>query len=272
VSNGRNCAVDLVFNDIEPESGVISVRFVGPPGGEAVCQALEVGPGDGGPGAKPVQLLTVATTRAGNGPPARVPAADGNLLLNPGFEDGAPGEVGSLGRKAGGQGWTYLFAGASQAYIWPESDYSAHPDWGLPAFHAGQQALRTHGDGQGHTLIFQDTAVQPQTPYTASVWVRAVDLRGKGFGTDASDSAALQVQELDAAGKVVVQHPKQVVTRPGEYVRLAIPFTTSTATARVRFILDTLIACHYTEGHVTYDDCFLGGAAPSSTSAPAAGH
>jgi len=43
--------VDLVFNDIEPEHGVIAVRFLGRSGGEAVVSAMEVGPGHGGTGA-----------------------------------------------------------------------------------------------------------------------------------------------------------------------------------------------------------------------------
>jgi hypothetical protein len=47
-------AVDLVFNDIHPQNGAIAIRLVGTKVGgrdrEAMIQALEVGPGDGGEG------------------------------------------------------------------------------------------------------------------------------------------------------------------------------------------------------------------------------
>jgi hypothetical protein len=254
---GRNRAVDLVFNDIAPDSGIISIRFTGCPGAEAMVQAIEVGPGDGGQGATPVELPPPPA------PPPKAPAgADGNLLRNGGFEDGAAGEIGSLGRKAGGFGWTYIFAGAGQAYVWPESGFDVHPDWGSPAFHSGKEALRTHTDGQSHTLVYQDAEVAPETPYVASVWVRADDLHGKGFGTNSSDSAGLRIQELDASGAVIADHPKQSVTKAGDYAKLAFAFASGKATTRVRFITDTIIACHYQEGHVTYDDCYLGPVQP----------
>ena len=51
-------ALDLVFQDIEPHNGIIELHFVGEPIGgvptEAILNALEVGPGDGGEGAMPV--------------------------------------------------------------------------------------------------------------------------------------------------------------------------------------------------------------------------
>ena len=61
-AGGVNRAVDLVFNDIEPRNGIIEMRFTGVPtlsGGETVrgesfVQALEIGPGRGRKGAKPV--------------------------------------------------------------------------------------------------------------------------------------------------------------------------------------------------------------------------
>jgi hypothetical protein len=56
VHAGLNKAVDLVFNEIRPEHGVIAVRFVGSEGGEAIVSAMEVGPGPGGFGATPVPL------------------------------------------------------------------------------------------------------------------------------------------------------------------------------------------------------------------------
>jgi hypothetical protein len=54
VYDGLNRAVDLVFDGIEPQHGVITVRFRNDHGGEAIVSAMEVGPGDGGPGAKPL--------------------------------------------------------------------------------------------------------------------------------------------------------------------------------------------------------------------------
>ncbi|UCD28421.1 MAG: hypothetical protein JSV03_15270 [Planctomycetota bacterium] len=53
---GLNKAVDLVFNDILPHHGIIDIRFTGSNGGEAIIQAIEVGPGNGGKGATPVSL------------------------------------------------------------------------------------------------------------------------------------------------------------------------------------------------------------------------
>ena len=64
-AGGVHRAVDLVFNDIQPQHGVIELRFQGgqPEKGrvaiaaEAFLQALEAGPGDGGEGAKPIAAL-----------------------------------------------------------------------------------------------------------------------------------------------------------------------------------------------------------------------
>jgi hypothetical protein len=61
-AGGPNRAVDLVFNDLAPTNGVIRLRFTAVPTaegekaacGEAFLQALEIGPGRGGPGARPV--------------------------------------------------------------------------------------------------------------------------------------------------------------------------------------------------------------------------
>jgi hypothetical protein len=55
-AGGLNRAVDLVFDDIAPQNGVIEIRLSNSHGGEAILQALEVGPGPGGEGAKPVFL------------------------------------------------------------------------------------------------------------------------------------------------------------------------------------------------------------------------
>ena len=78
-----------------------------------------------------------------------------------------------------------------------------------------------------HTQVYQDVSVLPRTAYRASVWVQAVDLHGKGFGTHAGDSAGLRVIEMDAAGKVLVEHPMVAVTKAGDYKQLSQSFTTT---------------------------------------------
>jgi len=53
---GMNKAVDLVFNDIRPQNGVIDIRLTGGNKTEAIVQAIEVGPGNGGEGATPISI------------------------------------------------------------------------------------------------------------------------------------------------------------------------------------------------------------------------
>jgi hypothetical protein len=89
------------------------------------------------------------------------------------------------------------------------------------------------------------------------VFVHAVDLHGEGFGTRPGDSAGLCIQELDADGNVVADHGKVAVTEACAYTELTKAFATNEKTARIRFILDTVIAGPYDQGHVTYDDCGL---------------
>jgi hypothetical protein len=161
-----------------------------------------------------------------------------------------------MGKSGGGHGWKYVFAGPTVSYIYPESAYSIHPGWGLPKFHSGKEALRTHTEGHGHTVVYQDVSVVAQRKYTASVWVRTDDLHGAGFGKDPSDSAGLIIQEIDTKGKVT-SHPKQVITKPGDFQKVSFTFTTDKRTRTVRFILDTVIACPYDQGHVTDDGCEL---------------
>jgi hypothetical protein len=65
-AGGAKKAVDLVFNDIRPQNGVIALRLVGSKIGgcqtDAMLQALEVGPGDGGQGANPRSIATVSAS------------------------------------------------------------------------------------------------------------------------------------------------------------------------------------------------------------------
>jgi len=251
-AGGPNRAADLVFSGISPRNGVIDIRFTGVPVAQRECssrseafvQAIEVGPGDGGEGAKPVT--------------ATVPEGPANLLTNGGFEDDISGDLGASNKPGASNGWNYLFISKDRSYAWPEAAYVEHPDWGLPEFHCGSQAIRTHTDKNGHTQIYQDVDVEPNTRYVASVWIRAADLRGKGFGKADTDSAGLIVEERDSSGRaVLLAHPKLEVKQAGPYVRKSLDFATGPDSRRVRFLLDTVIACPYNEGHVTYDDCTL---------------
>ena len=70
-AGGANRAVDLVYNNIQPVNGVVAIRFVGSTIGgcqrEAMVQALEVGPGDGGTEAPPKSItVSEAATRMPN--------------------------------------------------------------------------------------------------------------------------------------------------------------------------------------------------------------
>jgi len=51
---GLGKAADLVFNDIKPQNGVIAIRFWNRFSGEAMVQAIKIGPGKSDPGDKPV--------------------------------------------------------------------------------------------------------------------------------------------------------------------------------------------------------------------------
>lgn len=63
-AGGPNRAVDLVFNDLTPKNGILEFRFTAAripnaganAGGEAFVQALAIGPGSGGQGAKPISV------------------------------------------------------------------------------------------------------------------------------------------------------------------------------------------------------------------------
>jgi len=55
-AGGFNRAVDLVFNDIQPQNGIIAVIFRNQANGEAAAQAVEVGPGKADKGVEPVTV------------------------------------------------------------------------------------------------------------------------------------------------------------------------------------------------------------------------
>jgi hypothetical protein len=62
-AGGKNKAADLVYNDIHPENGVVAIRFVGSKVNgcqqDAMVQALEIGPGEGGEGSTPKTISSV---------------------------------------------------------------------------------------------------------------------------------------------------------------------------------------------------------------------
>ena len=245
-AGGLGKAIDLVVNDVRPQHGVIAIRFLSTASSVAMIQAIEVGPGNSAAGAKPVVFSFTL---------------DMNHLADPGFEDLVPGMVGSNGESRGPKGkmpWNCRFLGPSKGVVWNEADFAIHPEAGLPNPRTGKNALRTHSlENDAHTQVYQDVPIVPQTAYRASVWVQAVDLHGKGFGTHAGDSAGLRMIEMDASGKILVEHPTVAVTKSGGYKELSQSFTTTKNTAKVRFLLETVIACRHDQGHVTYDDCSL---------------
>ena len=250
-AGGPNKAVDLVFNHIAPENGMIRLRFTSPRvaegdqavRGDAFVQAIEVGPGSGGRGATPVS--SAAASRVWTG----------NLLLNPGFEETGDGTLALKRGQDTRNEWTTELSGSTNCYMWQESAFSQHPDWGRPEFHSGQGAIRVHADVDCHTRIYQDIDVQPETTYTGSVWVRAADLHGKGFGQHATDSAGLVLWELDDTNNPLRKHDLAALKKAGPYTRLSSGLTTGKTTTKVRLTLDTVLHCSYAEGHVTYDDC-----------------
>jgi hypothetical protein len=250
-AGGPRRAVDLVFSDVVPQNGIIEVRFSAARTmagdqlvrGEAFVQALEIGPGRARGGAKPISV------------PA--PKLTGNLLLNPGFEQTTNGLVGRPGARADLAEWHCEFDGPSQSYVWQERDYIQHPDWGLPEIRSGHGALRTHTDGEGRTRILQEVDVLPNSRYIASVWIRAADLRGKGFGRHPNDAAGLVLAELDRQGRVLRQHPKTELKTAGPYTRLSKTVTTGPTTTNIRIVLEGTLHCRYDEGHITFDDCSL---------------
>jgi hypothetical protein len=243
-AGGMYRACVLSFSGIPARHGLVSVRLRGSSGDEAIVQAMEVIPGRAPQGHRAVTVGQAA-------PPA------GNLLINAGFELTSGGSVGRMGDRVPASGWTYVYASPSQSYVWAETDYVQHPHLGMPEIRTGKQALRTHTDGSGRTMVFQDVAVQPDTAYAAGVWVRCVDLHGRGFGRNPGDMAGLVIQELSAAGTVTVEHPGAYLKDAGPYRRVEVRFRTGPATHRVRFVLDAVQAASYTESHVTFDDCSL---------------
>jgi hypothetical protein len=226
-AGGPNRAADLVYSGIQPRNGVIDIRFTGGDArmgitGEAFAQAIEVGPGDGGRGAKPVTVL------------------GRNLLRAGGFHDASP-HPSPLPKGEG----TKQQAADTQ-----------RPSGATPSLAAS---------GKGHHRVVQEVGVCPNRVYRAAVVVSARDVKGQGFGRHAGDSAGIILEELDASGKVIAAHPKVANPQAAPNQYLSTQITTSANTARLRFVLDTVLGCDAEQGSVSYDQCVLDGPpAPAS--------
>jgi len=187
---------------------------------------------------------------------------ENNLLANPGWEDGAPKGgpwEGSGGRGGTGFGWTYSFPSSNTSYFEAESDYL----WRQRYIHGGREAIAATVTSNGQCVLSQTVDVSPNAAYTASVWAKALDWDGLGFGRSATDSAGLLIKELDFSGSLVHQHNKVALTHATEYYELlSISFTTRPNTAKVVYVLDSVIACGWQHGGVIYDDAALDGPAP----------
>jgi len=101
------------------------------------------------------------------------------------------------------------------------------------------------------------------------VWVHGVSQNGRGFGSHETDSAGIVIEELDETGNVTLVHPKSgIALATDDYVQVETLFTTGPETRRIRFVLDTVIGCHYEDGHVSYDDCELVAVPGAGSTAP----
>ena len=190
---------------------------------------------------------------------------ENNLLTNPGWEDGAPRGSpwqGSNGRSGSGYGWTYSFPNPNKSYFEAESDYV----WRQRYIHGGSEAMTATVTQNGQCVLSQTVDVLPNSSYTASVWLMALDWDGQGFGHGATDSAGMLVKELSSSGGIVRQHDKVALTRSTEcYEYLSISFTTRPDTAKIVYVLDSVIACGYQHGGVIYDDSALDGPIPGAS-------
>ena len=63
-----------------------------------------------------------------------------------------------------------------------------------------------------------------------------------------------------ARAEELADRVSEAVTKPGDFRKVSVSFETGSATVKVRFILEATLRCSYQDGHVTYDDAFLGAA------------
>jgi len=184
--------------------------------------------------------------------------AQENLLVNSGFTGGTPKSGNYPGGTGAFTGWNYQILGDFGVWTVLNSESAYVSD---VEYHDGVDALRVRNgnvqDGRAEAILYQDVSVKPNTTYSASTWVRARDVDGKGFGKNQNDLAELWIQELDASKHNVLAEHRTSVRKSGPYVLLTTSFITSTNTSFVRFILHTAIYCIFESGDITWDDCGL---------------
>lgn len=254
-AGGTNRAVDLVFDDIRPQNGVIEIRFIGSDNearqdciverrSDAFVQAIELGVGKG-PKEDVVSLVTLNHSRSIKGDLRQ------NLLDNGGFENGTITYKGSRGGHKRVFGWDYEVVAGSAVCFWYESRFDRQ------GAHCGYEAIRTYidDDHSGHSRIFQDVSVRPGVVYEATAWVKTADLNNSGFGRHPNDSAGIILQELNENGHLIIEHPKEAIRTAGPWTMLSKQIAVGARTAKIRYILDTVITCKMADGYVTYDDC-----------------
>jgi hypothetical protein len=185
------------------------------------------------------------------------PLPTANLLVNGDFEQGFAAARSVEHGPSGVRGpWTFRFSPGAACYIYPESVYT----WRPKRIFRGKESISHVTDGGGELRLSQEVAVDPNTELTASVWVQGLDVQksGKGFGAGPNDFAGLWIEELDAQGRVLVQHDKAGIRKATpDFQRVAATFTTGPKTAKVRYTLLSHIACIWQQGAAIFDDCVL---------------
>ena len=232
-AGGTMKAVDLVFNNIQPQNGVIDIRFIGgDPAmsilGEASVQAIEVGPGSSRAGATPITML------------------GRNLLRNGGFEHWA-----KVAEKAGPvEVWKCEAENDSSTGVEPVVVLADDQEAGSQV---AEGAIAARIRGRGRSRLAQEVAVRPGSTYRASALV-------SGQGELADCSADLVLEELGANGLVIAQHRQPAAIELGAFRYVSQQVTTSPDTARVRFVLETVLGGDAQSNTVSYDHCVLDGA------------
>ncbi len=188
---------------------------------------------------------------------ALTPLPTANLLRNGDFEEGFGStrsfEHGLTGVRGA---WSFRFAPGPASYFYPESIY----EWRKPCICRGKESVGYVTDGGGEGTLWQDVAVEPHTRYVASAWVRGLDVEGtgQGFGAGPNDFAGIRILELDAQGRVLIEHEKAGIRSASpEFQRVRYVFVTGPGTAQVRFCLWATMACVWRRGAAIYDDCVL---------------
>lgn len=194
-----------------------------------------------------------------------------NLLANPGWEEGSvfweiagptfyPYDGGTF------RGWrTVIPDPVVISGIRNES--SAGANWGEPAtFKSGAAALRVYArtdppnpPGTAHVQDMQTVSVLPSTTYDVGLWVRTVG----NFG-QVGDFAGFIVEQMDSTGTVIGTHTLGITDGSSNLFRpVSTQITTLPNAASVRYIVVGKIACPYTDGYITFDDCLFGPAGVS---------